>query len=185
MEFDVLGILFRWLHILAAITAVGGTIFMRFALLPAVAALPEASRKDFHEAVRSRWARPVQISILFLLLSGVYNIISIGAEYDLKKVGLYHPLFGIKVLLALAVFFLASVLTGRGARTQRFRDNRRLWLTVNLVLAVLIVCISGVLRKSDPPKKPMGGADTGVNRSEYRAQYCIRENSSGWLNEAM
>jgi uncharacterized membrane protein len=155
MEWDVLGIVFRWLHILAAITAVGGTIFMRFALLPAMAELPEATRKSFHEAVRSRWARPVQLAILFLLISGVFNIISMENQYDLSKVRLYHPLFGVKFLLALAIFFLASVLTGRSARTQRFRDNRRLWLTVNLVLAVLVVCISGVLRKSDPPKKPV------------------------------
>jgi hypothetical protein len=67
-------------------------------------------------------------------------------------------LFGIKFLLALAIFFLASVLTGHSARTQKFRDNRRLWLTVNLVLAVLVVCISGILRKSDPPKKPLRSA---------------------------
>lgn len=172
MDLDYLGILFRWMHILAAITAVGGTIFMRFALLPAVAELPETVRKDFHEAVRSRWARPVQLSILFLLLSGVYNIISMLNEYDVAKVRLYHPLFGIKFLLALVIFFLASVLTGRSARTQKFRDNRRLWLTVNLVLAILVVCISGILRKSDPPKKPVSAAGAAGHALQQHDLLC-------------
>src|SRR5688500_5692620 len=113
MEFDVFGILLRWMHILAAITAVGGLIFMRVALLPAVATLPEASRPEFHDAIRSRWARPVQLSLMFLLLSGIVNIISMENQYDLGKVAPYRLLFGIKFLLALPVFFLASVLTGR------------------------------------------------------------------------
>ena len=33
---DILELVFRWLHILAAITAVGGTIFARFVVLPPV-----------------------------------------------------------------------------------------------------------------------------------------------------
>ncbi len=154
MEYDLFGILMRWIHMLAAITAVGGLIFMRLALLPAVATLPETSRPEFHEAVRSRWARPVQLSIMFLLLSGIFNIISLENQYDLGKVPPYRLLFGIKFLLALPVFFIASLLTGRSNFGQRFRNNRKLWLNVNIVLAVIIVCLSGVLRKANPPRKP-------------------------------
>jgi hypothetical protein len=133
---------------------------MRWALLPAVETLPESTRKDFHEAIRSRWSRVVQIAITFLLLSGIVNIISMENQYDLGKVPYYRLLFGIKFLLALPVFFLASVLTGRSAFGQRFRDNRKLWLTVSVVLALLIVCLSGILRKSNPPRKPVGTAQT-------------------------
>jgi uncharacterized membrane protein len=160
MEFDFIGIVLRWMHILAAITAVGGVIFMRLALLPAVATLPESTRPDFHEAIRTRWARPVQIAILFLLLSGIFNIISVENQYDVGKVPYYRLLFGIKFLLALPVFFLASVLTGRSNFGQRFRDNRKLWLTVNVVLAVIIVCLSGILRKANPPRKPIRTSQT-------------------------
>lgn len=160
---DIVGILFRWMHILAAMTAVGGTIFMRLALLPAASQLSDDARKTLHEAVRSHWARPVQISILFLLISGLYNIIfDIGGQYDLSKVRYYHPIFGIKVLLALAIFFIASALTGRSPSLQKMRDNRRLWLTVNMVLAILVVCLSGILRKSDPPKKPAQLSSTNL-----------------------
>jgi uncharacterized membrane protein len=146
-ELDWLAIVLRWMHILAAITAVGGTIFMRLALLPSVAILPDDQRKALHEQVRSRWVKFVMGAILFLLVSGFYNFfrrLNAGIPPDAK--GLYHGLFGVKFLLALVIFFLASALTGRAAALARFRQNARFWLSVNLALAVIVVCISGVLR---------------------------------------
>ena len=59
---------------------------------------------------------------------------------------MYQMLFGIKVLLALAIFFLASVLVGRSALGARFRERAKLWVTVNLLLGVLVVCIAGRMR---------------------------------------
>jgi hypothetical protein len=50
------------------------------------------------------------------------------------------------VILALVIFFLASALTGRAAALARFRQNAKFWLSVNVTLAVIVVCISGVLR---------------------------------------
>jgi len=147
---DYLAILFRWLHMLAAITAVGGTIFMRLALLPAAALLPEAQRTALHQAVRRRWAGFVMASILFLLLSGFYNLIRKLQLPDVPPS--YHMLFGIKFILAIVIFFVASALVGRAAAFARMRANAKLWLTVNMVLAVLVVCISGVLRFIPPPE---------------------------------
>jgi uncharacterized membrane protein len=146
-ELDWLAIVFRWMHILAAITAVGGTVFMRMALVPSVVVLPDDARKALHEQVRARWVKFVMGAILFLLVSGFYNFfrrLNTGLPADFK--GLYHGLFGVKFLLALAIFFLASALTGRAAALARFRQNAKLWLSVNLTLAVIVVCISGVLR---------------------------------------
>ncbi|MEX2559472.1 MAG: hypothetical protein WD403_06130 [Pirellulales bacterium] len=156
MELDYVGLVSRWLHMLAAITAVGGTIFMRLALMPSVATLPAEQRKTLHEAVRGRWSKFVMAAILFLLLSGLYNFItklrSPGIHPDYT--GLYHGLFGVKFLLALAIFFIASALVGRSPALDRFRQNARFWMTANLVMAVIVVCISGVLR-AVPPKSPL------------------------------
>src|SRR5687767_608704 len=73
----IIGILLRWMHILAAITAVGGTIFARLALVPSLGVLSEDARNKLHEAIRQHWARPVQMAITFLIVSGVINIIVI------------------------------------------------------------------------------------------------------------
>jgi uncharacterized membrane protein len=142
----LLGILFLWLHILAAITAVGGTIFMRGALLPSVSVLADDQRKALHEAVRSRWVKFVMGAILFLLVSGFYNFIMKLDRIPAESKALYHGLFGTKFLIALVIFFIASALTGRSAAFEGIRKNARFWLTLNLVLGITVVCISGVLR---------------------------------------
>lgn len=167
MPLDWIAIVFRWIHILAAMTAVGGTIFMRMALVPSVAVLADDQRKALHEQVRSRWVKFIMGAILFLLLSGFYNFfrrINQGFDADPKR--LYNILFGIKFLLALAVFFIASALTGRAAALDRFRKNAKFWLTVNVALAVTVVCLSGVLRfipsaeKASHPSSAPGAALT-------------------------
>lgn len=146
MNLDWLGIVFRWLHVLSAITAVGGTIFMRMALVPSVSVLSEEQHRALHEQVRSRWVKFVMAAILFLIVSGIYNFAAKLQTIDADYKGLYHGLFGVKVILALIIFFLASALTGRSPALASIRQNARLWLTVNMALAILVVCISGVLR---------------------------------------
>jgi len=163
VELDYLGILFRWMHILAAVTAVGGTIFVRVALLPSIAVLPDDQRKALHEQVRSRWIKFVMGAILFLLASGFYNIIM--KEKPPGVTALYHALFGIKFLLALVIFFVASALVGRSPALAGIRANARFWLTLNMVLAITVVCISGVLRALPPGSKPARPAAVGPEAS--------------------
>ena len=52
----------RYMHILGAITLMGGTIFMRFALAPVVAGLDDQTKRDIHQQVRSRWAKLVMLA---------------------------------------------------------------------------------------------------------------------------
>jgi uncharacterized membrane protein len=162
MEFDVVGLLFRWMHILAAVTAAGGTIFMRLALLPAMATLGDEPRKKLHEQIRSRWLVPVIVSIAFLLVSGLYNYVVMIQRYDLRALKFYHPLIGTKILLALGVFFIASALVGRGKATEPMRANRKFWLTLNAVLVVIVILISGVLRTAEKKLKPAAGIEGHV-----------------------
>jgi uncharacterized membrane protein len=161
----IIGLVSRWIHILAAITAVGGTIFMRMALLPSVSELADDARKQLHAAVRGRWAKFVMGSIAFLIISGLYNIYVIETQ---KKIpagdsGLYHALFGIKFLLAFGIFFIASALVGRSPAFERIRQKARFWLTLNMTLAILVVCLSGVLRAlRDKPPAPASTAPAAV-----------------------
>ena len=151
MEFDFVGILLRWMHIFAAIALFGGLIYQRVVLWPAAASLPDDIRRGLWERSRSCWARIVMISAFFLLVSGLINFIltmKLFKAADVVMPRFYHPLFGIKFLLALAIFFLASMLAGRSQGTQKFRDHAARWLTVSLVLATLVVAISGILRST-------------------------------------
>jgi len=172
VELDYVGILFRWTHILAAITAVGGTIFVRVALLPSVAVLPDNERKALHEQVRSRWIKFVMGAILFLLISGFYNFMV--KERPPGVTPLYHALFGIKFLLALVVFFIASALVGRSPALARIRQNARFWLTLNMILAITVVCISGVLRALPPGSKPAKPTATQADAADSPAEFALR-----------
>ena len=149
MELDLVALVLRWMHILAASAAVGGTIFMRLALLPAaVATLPDDQHRALREGVRSRWAPIVMGAIAFLLISGFYNYLVYASKLDIPRPykGIYHGLFGVKFILAFIVFFLASALVGRSPAMDRFRQKAKLWQSVNLTLVVIIILISGVLR---------------------------------------
>ncbi len=165
MEIDWLAFVLRLLHILAAITAVGGSIFARFALWPAIEQLPESQRAGFHDAVRRRFARLIQLSILFLLVTGLINFVLFlraskewGPEWREEYHTLYQMLFGIKFLLALAIFALASILTGRSPGTQKIRDNGKFWLNINLAMALAVVAISGIMRLTHVgPTDPSAG----------------------------
>ncbi len=162
---ELFGLLFRWLHILAAITAAGGTIFTRFVVLPAHATLAPADRNELQSEMRRRWSKIVMASIAFLLLSGFYNYILIVHNYREVLPKWYHMLFGIKFLLAMAVFAIASLLAGRTALADRLRASARFWLSLNILLVVLIVCISGILRTVHPAGRPPFAADASAAKT--------------------
>ena len=152
---DVVSLVSRWLHIMAAATAVGGTIFALWVVLPAAGVLAPEAREAFHVAARRRWSKIVMAAIAVLLLTGLYNYITIKQNYKAVLPRWYEPAFGIKFLLAFAVFAIASLLVGRTALAQRLRANGRLWLSVNLLMAALIIAISGVLRTTHPALGPV------------------------------
>ena len=142
---DVVIWLSRWVHILAVITAVGGAIFMRMALLPAAA---EALSDEQHDALRTavvrRWKRLVHASIALLLITGSFNFyVTFGDGVSPIP---YHPIFGVKVLAAFTIFFLASALVGSSPGFAKLRRESGKWLGVIIGLGVIIVMLSGVLK---------------------------------------
>jgi uncharacterized membrane protein len=146
----------RWFHLVAVITLIGGTIFMRFALTPAASALPAEQDELVRQQVRRRWSKLVMATIAFLLISGVVNYMifwrdshSGTPEWDAwlqKSNGLYQAMFGMKFILAMIIFFIASALAGRGEATKKFRQDAKWWLSVNVALALVVIALSGVMR---------------------------------------
>jgi len=142
-------LILRYMHILGAIALMGGTIFMRFALAPTVAKLDPTAKSTIHEQVRGRWSKFVMLAAGLLLVSGLTNLVLAG-NYDFEPVlGMakgYRRLVEVKFLLALPIFFIASVLSGRSSLAQRMQANARFWMNVNLTLALLMVLIGGLLK---------------------------------------
>lgn len=166
---DAVLLLLRWAHILGAVLTVGGLFFVRFAFLPAVAEVDEASREKLHEAARRRWLPWVIGGITLLLVSGLTNFLLFNntvksqgwADGQWMRQTSYHAIFGVKFLLALGVFYLASGLVGRGKGTAWIRQARARWLSVTLGLAIAIVMLSGWMRNLHTGPNLEAGA-TGV-----------------------
>jgi uncharacterized membrane protein len=142
---ELVGLLMRWMHILSAIALMGGTIFMRFGLHPSLATLDPQQQEQLKAAVRRHWAKWVMVTSGFLLFSGIVNIVLFTSNKEISPMP-YHAIVTLKMLLALVIFFVASVLVGRSPNAEKFRAKAVFWMNLNLVLAVIVVMIGGYLR---------------------------------------
>ena len=155
MTMDPVTLVLRWAHVLAAIVAMGGIVFARFALVPSLAELDAETRDRIHASIRRRWLPWVIGAITVLLASGLANFLLFNARVKAEgwangswmRMTNYHALFGAKFLLALVAFYFASALVGRGAGTQWVRNDRAKWLTVTLGLTLAVVLLSGWMRQ--------------------------------------
>lgn len=150
----------RVVHVATAIVLVGGCVFMRFALMPAAAELNEAEHDGLRERVLGNWRRFVHGGIALLLASGLYNFLVVTMPAH-KGDGRYHMLVGIKMILAMVLFFLASALVGRSNALRGLREKARGTLVMMIILAAVIVAISGYLKIRGVPETA-AGAETAV-----------------------
>jgi hypothetical protein len=146
-DIDFVVVLSRWIHIMAAIVAIGAVAFQRFALLPvAKQILSDEKQQELREGIRRRWAKFVHGCIALLLVTGGLNFVWLAMPPKVEPMP-YHGIFGVKFFAAMGIFFLATALTGRSPGFAHFREKGRKWLSVILVLAVVVVLLSGMLNQ--------------------------------------
>ncbi len=150
---QLLDVLSRIVHVGTVIALVGGSVFTLLVLMPSAKLLPAEAHDQLAAAVKSRWKRFVHLGVLLILISGFYNYFQAIPNH--KGDGLYHALVGTKILLALVVFFIAAALVGRSAKLQAIRDNKQRWLSVLVLLATIIVVISGFVKVRGTPTPPV------------------------------
>jgi hypothetical protein len=157
---EILDTISRIVHIGTAITLVGGSVFTLLVLMPAAKTLPDEPHNQLAEAVTGRWRRFVYIGVLLFIVSGFYNYVRAIANH--QGDALYHALLGMKMILALGVFFLAAALVGRNAKLEAIRRARCAWLKVLVILAAVIVAISGYVKVRGIPA-PAASASQNVS----------------------
>lgn len=139
---DMISVISRWIHIGTAIVLVGGTFFLRFVLAPAVASFSDDERALLRDRVMNQWKKFVHAGIALFILSGFYNFIVVQVPKH-RGDGRYHALLGTKIILAFVIFFIASALVGRSKAFEGMRKQAKFWQLVMLLLAAVIVGISG------------------------------------------
>ena len=141
----LLPLLMRWMHILAAITMLGGTLFLRTVVVVATRqALDPDAGKGLRAAIGNRWKKFVPWLTTALIVSGLYNYMVLRSGHANDSP--YHMLFGLKFLLALVVFGLAMTLLSSESWSAKIRQSADKWLSVLLALAITVVLIAGYMK---------------------------------------
>ena len=161
MEPPILDVISRIVHVLTAITLIGGSVFMAFVLGPAANALGDETHDKLREQVIPRWKKFVHGGIALFLISGLYNYMVMIPKH--KGDGLYHGLVGTKIILALGIFFIGSALVGRSKTFEGMRAQRPKWLKILVLLAVIVVGISGFVTVRGIPETT---ADSAAEAAE-------------------
>jgi hypothetical protein len=132
---DYISLFMLALHIICAVTLVGGAIAWRFASLPGLQLLDPAVRTKVENAAAAAWRPVVFAAIAGVLVSGIYNFM-----HRPVKTQTFHMLFGVKMLLVLHVFAVWGV----AARPDNARRSRQ--LTGIVISGIVILIISAAFR---------------------------------------
>jgi uncharacterized membrane protein len=133
---DALNVLMRWLHITSVVVAIGGLLFARLVVVPAIASLPPGEQEKLGETIAARYRSLLYLAMLMLLATGIYNFFM-----NLGRGPLYQALLGVKLLLALHVFAVGFLIVAP-RNTKRARQ-----MTGVVISGVIIIAISAVLRQ--------------------------------------
>ncbi len=133
----VLAVLMRWIHIASVVTLIGGFIFARYALAPALGSVPETERRLIGKRVIAGF-RPLLYTVIVTILgSGLYNYLT-KPNYPPR----YHVWIGLKFLFVLHIFAVAILY----AKREVDESKRNRWLTGLVISGLIVIAISAYLR---------------------------------------
>jgi uncharacterized membrane protein len=130
-----LDVIMRWIHIASVATLIGGLIFARLVMVPAIATLAEGARESLASAAALRFRPFVFASIGGLVVSGTYKLLTTPGHQSL-----YHMLLGVKLLLALHVFAVSILIV------QPRNPRRARMMTGTLISGLIILAIAAWLK---------------------------------------
>jgi uncharacterized membrane protein len=169
-NFPWLTVVLRWVHIISACLAIGGPFMLRYVAIPTIKKnLAEEAAEELRQKILGRWKFFVQLLIAAFLITGGYsfwiNFQEVKTWPAVYKM-CYHAVFGLKIIAAFAVFFIASALVGRSQAFEKIRKRHKIWTTLMILLAFSVVLCGNILNQlhvlnrtvflSAPPLPPAG-----------------------------
>ena len=133
----VLAVCMRWIHVTSVVSLIGGFIYARFALSPALGAVPEPTRGEIGDRAVANVRSLLYTALAAILGSGLYNYLT-KASYPPH----YHMWIGIKFLFVLHIFAVAVLYTIPGAGEAK----RKRWLSGMVGSGLIVIAISSYLR---------------------------------------
>lgn len=130
---DALAVLSRWTHIASMTFIVGGALYARLILAPAMA----GQKVDLGNRIAAALRPWMLMAVSALVASGLYNLLT---KKNLPPG--YHMVFGIKMLLALHVIAVAILLGRPGVDAAK----RNRWTTGIVISGMIVLALSAYLR---------------------------------------
>ena len=136
-----------WIHLIAAITWIGGMLFVWLVLNPAIRQMPPQSQgPDILRGIEERFRRIRWTSLLILLVTGFFNLIHEGGSARLESS--WGAVLLVKLLLVAIVMGLTGIhdfllTSSPGVASSGHSARTSDWLGGSiLVLSLLIVFIA-------------------------------------------
>ena len=136
--------LMLWIHLMAAVTGIGGLAFLLLILMPSLRVLNPEQRSTLFQAVANRFRWASWSAIALLLASGIYNV---RQYYWELAWGRSWSFLTLKIILSLVLFSIVLGLTIPAKVFDRLRARRQTWLIVALSMGVVVILISAYLRR--------------------------------------
>jgi uncharacterized membrane protein len=122
----------RWIHIASVVTLIGGYIYARFVLAPAIASAAP-TEGNILSAAAQRAFRPILFTVIAtVLISGIYNYATKGSYPP----G-YHMWMGIKLLLVLHILSSAIIDSTRAPNPAK-SSRTALGIVISGLIAIAI-----------------------------------------------
>ena len=132
-----LTIIIRWIHIASVVTLIGGFVFARVALAPALRTLPESERRKAGIRAVAAFRPLIYTVIATIFASGIYNYMT-----GVRHPPVYQAWFGLKLLFVAHIFAVAILYALRDVD----EDKRQRWITGIVISGLIVIGISGYLR---------------------------------------
>lgn len=154
-----LDVFVHWLHLMAAIIWVGGTLFAAFVLTPIVREdLPPQVRYPLFKKIGQRFSRIGWAAITVLILTGAYKLSLVWSDTEIFK-STFGLMLSIKLTLILAMAVLSFLhdfvwgprLSDQGGQMspeeyRKIVSRLSFWARINVVLVIAIVFMGAMIR---------------------------------------
>ncbi len=133
---DALFVIMRWLHFSSFVTLIGGMLYSRLVMTPALNSVSPDAAAALGEKTAARYRPFVLAGIGGLIISGTYNLLT-NPGHSVK----YHMLLGVKLVLVLHIFAVALLVT------HKDNPRRARQMTGTIISGLVVLAISAYLRR--------------------------------------
>jgi len=137
---EIISIISRFVHLGAMAALLGGTLYMVFAMRPAMKLVDDQLGESITQLAAKRFMRITHAAVALLILTGAWNwYVNVEVYREADK--LIHMLLGIKILLAIAIFVIIFA-----SATKVIKGNPARWAWINITLATIIIILAAIVR---------------------------------------